>query len=386
MREGWSSATLGEIAEYQNGFPFKPADLGETGVPVVRIKQLLDPKEPFDRTEVDVPARNRIDSGDLIFSWSGTLAVRIWDRGPAYLNQHLFSVCEKEGVDRQWLALVLDHALLELGTKTHGTTMRHLTKKDLLPHPIMLPPLDEQRRTADLVRHIERTGADAGSVAEAAEGSWAALVRTVSADSPLVPLGKLVRRARAGGTPSRNQPELFGGGIPWLKSGEMSHSQIVRTEETITDAGLNTSSAWLVPAGTVVVAMYGATAGAVGQLGKEMATNQAVLALETDEKRLSPRWAFHALRSMTAIMKAQAVGAAQPNLSKERVLALEVPCPRLSTQASVVRVLDSLLQVKDRARRKADTLVELRAALVFDLLSGNHEIPASYDSLLVRVA
>jgi restriction endonuclease S subunit len=149
--DNWVETTLGEIADYINGFPFKPSDLGDEGLPVIRIKQLLDPTEMPDRSTVDVPQRNLLSDGDLVFSWSGTLAVRRWDRGLAVLNQHLFRVVEKDGVDRAWLQCALDHAIEELSLKTHGTTMKHITKGALLPHKVLLPPLQEQRRIAALV-------------------------------------------------------------------------------------------------------------------------------------------------------------------------------------------------------------------------------------------
>ena len=98
MRKDWVDTTLDGIAEYINGYPFKPSDLGEVGLPVIRIKQLLDPNEPVDRTETDTPDRCLLRDGDIVFSWYGTLAVRIWNRGPAKLNQHLFRVVEKKGV------------------------------------------------------------------------------------------------------------------------------------------------------------------------------------------------------------------------------------------------------------------------------------------------
>jgi type I restriction enzyme S subunit len=96
-----------------------------------------------------------LENGDLVFSWSGTLAVRLWDRGPALLNQHLFKVVERHGVDRKWLSYALDHAIDELSRKTHGTTMRHVTKATLLPHTLLLPPLDEQRRIVDLIASVD---------------------------------------------------------------------------------------------------------------------------------------------------------------------------------------------------------------------------------------
>ena len=117
MRDGWAETTLDGIAEYINGYPFKPADLGEVGLPVIRIKQLLDPTEPVDRTNTDTPDRCLLRDGDIVFSWSGTLAVRIWNRGPAKLNQHLFRVVEKKGVYKGIIPLILEHAIEELEEK-----------------------------------------------------------------------------------------------------------------------------------------------------------------------------------------------------------------------------------------------------------------------------
>ena len=164
--KGWKETTLGEVADFINGYPFKPNDLGDEGIPVIRIKQLLDVGEPVDRTNVLVPLRCQLRDGDLVFSWSGTLAIRSWNRGPAYLNQHLFRVVEREGVQRSWLALCIDNAIGELSEKSHGTTMKHITKKTLLPHAVDLPPLAEQRRIVDVIGAVDGAIAGADRAAE----------------------------------------------------------------------------------------------------------------------------------------------------------------------------------------------------------------------------
>ena len=153
--EGWVETTLDGIAEYINGYPFKPSDLGDVGLPVIRIKQLLDPHEPVDRTETGTPDRCLLRDGDIVFSWSGTLAVRIWNRGPAKLNQHLFRVVEKEGVYKGIIPLILDHAIEQLEEKSHGTTMKHITKQTLLPHKVLLPPPPEQKRIVEIINTID---------------------------------------------------------------------------------------------------------------------------------------------------------------------------------------------------------------------------------------
>jgi type I restriction enzyme, S subunit len=80
----------------------------------------------------------------------------------------------------------------------------------------------------------------------------------------------------SGGTPDRGNPSYFGGDIPWIKSGELNDGLINMVEETITLEGLNSSSARIFPAGTVVIGVYGATVGNTGIVAFDAESNQAV--------------------------------------------------------------------------------------------------------------
>ena len=81
----------------------------------------------------------------------------------------------------------------------------------------------------------------------------------------------------SGGTPSRQKAGLYyGGDISWVKSGELKDSILFKTDETITKKGLEESSAKLVPAGSILIAMYGATVGKTALLGINATTNQAI--------------------------------------------------------------------------------------------------------------
>lgn len=151
-----AQVTLGSIATFVNGYPFKPSELNGRGLQVLRIRQLLDPTARIDRSDVAVPTKNLITNGDLIFSWSGTLASRIWTRGPAVLNQHLFKVEPREGTWLPWLHHLLEHSIDELSKKTHGSTMKHITKRNLEAHLVHVPPIDIQVRDAATLQASER--------------------------------------------------------------------------------------------------------------------------------------------------------------------------------------------------------------------------------------
>ncbi|MDD5414852.1 MAG: restriction endonuclease subunit S, partial [Smithellaceae bacterium] len=102
---GWENKRLSDLAEYINGYAFKPDDWGKDGLPIIRIEQLKNPAAPTDYYFGKLPQKNIIENGDLIFSWSASLFLRIWQNGRAALNQHLFRVVENEGVDKVFLKL-----------------------------------------------------------------------------------------------------------------------------------------------------------------------------------------------------------------------------------------------------------------------------------------
>ncbi len=97
--EGWAVRSLDEIAGYRNGLAlqkFRPAE-GEERLPVVKIDQLRTGKADGNEwATANITPACVIDDGDVIFSWSGSLLVKVWCGGPAALNQHLCKVTSKE--------------------------------------------------------------------------------------------------------------------------------------------------------------------------------------------------------------------------------------------------------------------------------------------------
>jgi len=152
----WSSNYLGKLAEFVNGYAFKPSDWGEVGFPIIRIEQLRNEKAKFDSTNKIIPNKYVINDGDLIFSWSATLMLKIWKRGPAYLNQHLFKVINNANIDRIFLKYLIEHNLQLIKIKTHGSTMKHITRGLLLNHKVIFPELIiEQQKIAEILSTID---------------------------------------------------------------------------------------------------------------------------------------------------------------------------------------------------------------------------------------
>lgn len=142
MPKGWNVMALSTLAEYINGFAFKPHHLGEDGLPIVKIPELKEGvRASTPRYDgFDVPERLVLSSGDLLFSWSGTLAIELWADGPAYLNQHLFLVRPGSIVGKEFLLIALRESLPSLMNMTVGATMKHIRRAALDQVKILIPP------------------------------------------------------------------------------------------------------------------------------------------------------------------------------------------------------------------------------------------------------
>lgn len=153
---GWPKRSLGEVAKFVNGRAFKPSDWSSKGVPIVRIQNLTNTAAPINRFEGAYDERHSVRDGTLLVSWSATLDVFIWDRGDAILNQHIFKVIpDPSQVSKSYLFYALKSAMDELRSKTHGTTMKHITKGPFERTEISVPPLEEQARIVAMLDDAE---------------------------------------------------------------------------------------------------------------------------------------------------------------------------------------------------------------------------------------
>ncbi len=109
----------------------------------------------------------------------------------------------------------------------------------------------------------------------------------------------------------RKNAAFYGGSIPWVKSGELRDGLVEGVAETITQAGLDNSSAKLFPKGTLCIALYGATVGKLGILGMDAATTQAVCGIFLPPF-MEPRYFFNTLMRKRGELIAQGKGGAQP--------------------------------------------------------------------------
>ena len=143
----------------------------------------------------------------------------------------------------------------------------------------------------------------------------------------------------SGGTPLTSKPEYYDGDIPWLRTQEVDYCEIHSTLRNITKLGLDNSSAKMIPANCVIVAMYGATAAKVAINKIPLCTNQACCNLEIDEDKALVRYVYQWICKQYEVLKAMGEGS-QHNINAKKVKDFKIPIPSLKEQNRIVSILD----------------------------------------------
>jgi len=228
--------------------------------------------------------------------------------------------------------------MIQLGS---GGTYKEISKKEFLTLQIPLPPLDVQKAIVDEIEGYQKIIDGARQVVE----NYKPRIK-VDPEWPMVELGEVCKTS-SGGTPLRSKKEYYENGtISWLKSGEVSKGFIYLAEEKITEKGLQQSSAKLFPKDTVLVAMYGATAGQVGLLKFESSTNQAICGVFPGNNFI-PEFIYYYLGTLTDDMVRMSSGGAQPNISQKIIKSLKIPFISIDKQKQMVSKIEEEENIVD---------------------------------------
>jgi type I restriction enzyme S subunit len=153
---GWTRTKVANICTLQNGHGFRPPEWSGSGYPIIRI-QNLNGSPNFNYFSGIPDERWLVQPGQMLFAWAGSKGASfgptIW-RGPTgVLNQHIFKVFPAADVEGAWLYLALRHVTDRIEAKAHGfkATLVHVKKSEIDQYEVLLPPLAEQRRIAEIL-------------------------------------------------------------------------------------------------------------------------------------------------------------------------------------------------------------------------------------------
>ncbi|EHZ7430747.1 restriction endonuclease subunit S [Vibrio cholerae] len=175
-------------------------------------------------------------------------------------------------------------------------------------------------------------------------------------------------RTYSGGTPSTSNKNFYGGGIKWITSSDLNQGVIHDVAGRITDAGLNGSSAKLVEAHTLLIALYGATAGVCAITRISAAINQAVLAIVPAEHN-SEYLFYWFTRHKEVIIETYTQGG-QPNLSGDIVRSIKLAFPPVNEQTAIATILSDMDEEIQALEQRLSKTRQIKQGMMQELLTG----------------
>ena len=404
--EHWNRTSLKFLADYQNGYPFKPDDRGEDGLPIIRISQLTGDDEPaYYCGQLD--ERTKVRCGDLLFSWSATIDSYIWNKGDAWLNQHIFRVSPSAEANKKYLYYVIKHVAPKLADfDAHGSTMRHI-KKESLGEKVYAPSVFEQGLIATFLDH-ETAKIDAliaeqqRLIALLQEKRQAVISHAVTKGlNPAIPLkdsgvewlgevpehweikqlNKLINKITNGYVgPTRDI--LVDDGVRYLQSLHIKNNRIVF------DTPYYVSREWSLSKEKSILRVGDVLIVQTGDIGQSAVVTQefedcnchALIVVSSRQDLLSGDWLSWILNSTfgrESLLSIQ-TGALHPHLNCGNVKYIHIPVPPKDEQAAICDHVKLKNQVFDQlisaASSSIDLMKERRSALISAAITGQIDV------------
>ena len=307
-------------------------------------KYITETKEHISSIAVQESGISEIPANTVIMSFKLSIGKTAITKEPIYSNEAIMSFRDK-GVTPllpDYIYYMFSGRDWSKGSNTAvmGTTLNKATLSQIR---IYVHAYEDQKRIVELLDKvssiISKRKQELVELDNLIKARFVEMFGSIheSTEYPYVAVKDLTN-VISGGTPSRDKAEYWEDGtIPWVKTTELQNNIIVNVDEYITEAGLNGSSAKLVPVGTVLVAMYGQgkTRGMTAYLNIEACTNQACACILPSDKIDSMfMWEFFELSYEK--LRSLAQGAGQPNLNGNMIKDFQVLVPPIELQKEYV--------------------------------------------------
>lgn len=403
MRDGWVDASLGDVADITIGRTpprddprYWTEDLTRPFCTIADMDgSIVRPRREGVTREAEADGKaKRMPAGSLLLSFKLTIG-RVGIAGVDLFPNEAIARVEPvtASLDKGYLALWLSSTdlLKGAGRAVKGNTLNSTSLRAI---PVSYPAPAEQRRIVDVVRALDHTLAAAGTAVKRLDALLLSLVEewVFAQDYAWQTLETLaLPRGLAGGpfgsdlTTSNFVPE----GVPVLQGRNLTGAApyISGPFKFVSPEKASTLTNNLAVPGDVVVTQRG-TLGQVALLPRDgyqtYVVSQSQMRLRVDPARVSPEYAYLALSSprLVAEVVSQKIATANPHINLGIFSRLSIPVPALAVQAEVVGIAFGILAQRHATRAVAHATARLRSAVIADLLSGEHEIPAAYDRLL----
>ena len=318
------------------------------GTPLVRVGDVTTGKANsyFTGPIPSPPMKYLVKKGDIVVSMSGNFNVNRWNDHDALLDLRVMRIRGKQNSSStDYLFHYLQPVFKQIESATSGNRTKNLTAKKINEIEVFLPEYKEQQRIAEILNGYHDK---IDEIKQQIEQQQKLLITFRDElfdieDEPetiTTTLGEICLNIYGGGTPKTNIAEYYQGNIPWLRTQEVGWNLIDDTEMKISEAAVEHSQAELIPAGCVIVAMYGSTAGKAAINRIPLCTNQACCNLQIDPRKALPEYVFHWLQHEHPSLKALGEGP-RGNLNATKIKSYPIIIPPIAEQHRIVNDIDT---------------------------------------------
>lgn len=153
--DAWEKRKLGELAEFINGRAYKQDELLASGkYSVLRVGNFYT-NDKWYYSNLELPEKYYAEEGDLLYTWSATFGPHIWIGPKVIYHYHIWKVALKNIFEKDFALQFFEADRVRLLNSTNGSTMIHVTKKDMESKGILLPDVYEQRTIGDLLKRVD---------------------------------------------------------------------------------------------------------------------------------------------------------------------------------------------------------------------------------------
>lgn len=415
----WKRYKLGELLRVKHGWAFKGEFFSDTGV-----QSILTPGNFYESGGFKAnPLKDRFYSGDYPKEYlcsKGDLVVAMTEQAAGLLgstaivpednrylhNQRigLISCNESLNKDFAYYLFMTQSVRQQISRSASGTKVKHTSPEKIYDVQVDIPKIQTQKNIAFFLSSLDKKiqinnqiNQELEAMAKTLYDYW--FVQFDFPDQNGKPYkssgGKMVyhpelkreipegwgvakvediAQTGSGGTPKSTNVSYYSNGeIPWINSGELEQTVITSTSNFITEEGLNNSSAKLFPSGTILVAMYGATAGKVSFLTFEASTNQAICAIMLTDIRMR-YYLKNVIEDLYQYLVKLSTGSARDNLSQDMIKNIKVVIPSNDILDRFYDFSNNIIKEITKKQQENEQLTQLRDWLLPMLMNGQVKV------------
>ena len=375
MRDGWVEYKFKDVATAVKGKLPKNKNEDGIGIPYLTANFLRSSKPDYwiENIEGAVTA----EDGDCLILWDGAGAGDLFSAHRGVVSSTMAVVTTQNSkILREFLSLFISSKAEYIKETCRGTTVPHVSPDAIANMDLKIPPLSEQKRIVDLISSVDSYIEGLQQQLESAKRSRNAVLHellTAGGEGWVETKLGLIAEFVMGQAPLGERCNKEGNGTPFVKAGEFGENRPEIVEWTTDPLKMAKHS-------DVLVCVVGATAGKIN-LGADCAIGRSVAAIQPS-KKLNQFYLYYLLSLELSNLRSGSRGSAQGVITKDDLYRIPVRLPSIEEQNVTVSIVSSIDNFIDHVTSTLKHVNNLRSGLLSDLLSGEHQIPESYDKVM----